>query len=296
MTKMNLTLRPARITDRPAVEHICRTCWGREKQDYVPQVWAEWAADPHGQLVVAEIETGVVGFAKLSRLAEGEWWLEGLRVTLDYQKQGIARRLQTYLVDLADQLGQGTLRFATSEKNETVHRMAVRMGFRHKTTFGYYAAPEEPTAPVPALRRLAPGDLAELCTSLEASPCYQASHRLYNLSWCWQPLTQQRLRHHLAAGDVWGLQQADPRAGWLLLWAEDDEATQLGIGYVDGIGEGLGAVLHGARGLAAQRGYAQGVCVLPVQEPALMQSLVPAGYQPVWEHGIWLFERPLFRG
>lgn len=85
---------------------LTKTIW--EGEDYVPQVWDDWLADPHGQLSVAEIGGRVVGLGKLTRLAPGEWWLEGLRVDPQWQGRGIGRALHEYHVGLWRKMGDSS--------------------------------------------------------------------------------------------------------------------------------------------------------------------------------------------
>lgn len=55
-------IRAPRTSDRAAVETVCvHSC--EEADDYVPQVWDEWLADPGGRLLVAEMDGRGVGLA-----------------------------------------------------------------------------------------------------------------------------------------------------------------------------------------------------------------------------------------
>ncbi|RME32959.1 MAG: AI-2E family transporter, partial [Thermoflexia bacterium] len=51
-------LRPACPEDRSGMEAVCGTIWDGE--DYIPEVWDEWLADPDGELTVAELDGRVV--------------------------------------------------------------------------------------------------------------------------------------------------------------------------------------------------------------------------------------------
>ena len=95
-----------------------------------PQVWNQWLADREGILAAAEMDGKAVGFGKLTRLASGEWWIEGLRVHPDYQGLKIGSQLFEYLLDQWKERGSGVIRLATSSERVQVHHLCDRLGFR----------------------------------------------------------------------------------------------------------------------------------------------------------------------
>lgn len=124
-----IVLRPASQEDRAAVSHLSSQIW--DGDDYIADCFDDWVADPYGRFTVAYADKELVGFGKLTRLAVGEWWLEGLRVDPAWRGQGIARLLHEDAIRTADAVAQGTLRFATSYKNVAVHKIASDSGFHH---------------------------------------------------------------------------------------------------------------------------------------------------------------------
>jgi len=284
-------IRVARATDKPAVESLCVQIW--EGEDYVPEVWDEWLADPHGQFVVAELEGHVAGLAKLSRLADDEWWLEGLRVDPAHRRQGIAERLQTHLVEKTRQIGRGTLRLGTHSLNEPVHCIAARTGFRRVATYRFYradplpAAPPHPHTPTP----LGEADLPSAWTLVSGSPRYRAAGGVYENFWTWENLTRERLARHLARERCWGFEAGGGLAA-LALVCRAKEEDALDVGYVDGAEGLLVPILRGLRGLAAQLGHTE-VRFKPVDEPTLVASVEAAGYERSWDRDIWIFELQL---
>jgi len=285
----SVQIRPARATDKPAVETLCAQVW--EGEDYVPEVWDQWLADPRGQLAVAELEGQVVGFAKHSHLAGDEWWLEGLRVDPAHRRQGIAGRLHTHLVEEARQVGRGALRFGTHSLNEPIHRIAARDGFRRIATYRLYKADPLPAADAPPLRRFTGMDTAAAWALIGGSQRHRAARGLYEAAWKWKSLTRERLAHHLGADDGWGMDDGDELAALVLAcWVRDEYI--LSVGYVDGSDEALTAILQGLRGLAAQLGHTE-VRFKPVDEPVLVAAAEASGYERSWDRDIWIFELPL---
>jgi GNAT superfamily N-acetyltransferase len=282
-------IRPARATDRPAVETICARIW--EGEDYVPEVWDEWLADGHGQLAVAELEGQVVGFGKLSRLGDDEWWLEGLRVGLAHRRQGIARWLQAHLVKEARRVGRGVLRFGTHSLNEPMRRIAAHDGFRRIATYRLYKADSFPAVDAPPLRQLTGVDMPTAWALIDGSQRRRAAGGLYEVAWKWKNLTRERLAHHLESGDAWGMDVGGELTGLALAcWVRSDGT--LHVGYVDGSEGALVTILRGLWGLATRWGCTE-VQFKPVNEPALVAAVEACGYERSWHRDIWIFELPL---
>ena len=276
----NLRIRPARATDRSAVVAICGD------EDYIPHEWDGWLADPCGELAVAEADGRAVGFAKLSRLAEDEWWLKGLRVDQAHRRRGIAGRLVAHLVETARQAGRGTLRLGTHAHNEPIHRIAARCSFRHVATYHrYQAAPLDTGAP--PLRPLTEADLPVAWALVGGSPRYRAAGGMFESFWTWKDLTRERLARHLANGDGWGLGYGAELAGLALVYRTEENT--LNVGDVDGAEGVLVSLLQGLRRLAARLGDAE-VRFKPVDEPGLVAAVDAAGYERVRDRDLWIFE------
>ncbi|MEA3375944.1 MAG: GNAT family N-acetyltransferase [Chloroflexota bacterium] len=280
-------IRAAQASDRADVAAICGAIWP-EDDDYVPKTWDDWLADPDGELVVAEWEGRVVGFAKLTHLTDEQWWLEGLRVAPEHQRRGIAGELQAHLVEVLRQKRPGTLRFATHSGNEPVHRLAARDGFRHVATYRLLEAEAADAARTAPLRRLGEADLDTAWNLIEASPRRRAAEGLYETFWSWETLTRERLTHHLSRGDAWGI-DAGERLAALALVCQTDKEDAIDLGYVDGRRDEMETHLLSLRGLAARRGCDK-VRLRAVDEPELIRAAEGAGYEPSWERDLWIFE------
>jgi RimJ/RimL family protein N-acetyltransferase len=282
----NPRIRPARATDRPAVEAIC----AQRDEDYIPREWDGWLADPHGALAVAEVDGRAVAFAKLSRLAEDEWWLKGVRVDQAYRRRGIAGRLVAHLVETARQAGCGTLRLGTHAHNEPMHRIAARCGFRHLATYLRYQAASLFDVGARPLCPLTEADLPVAWTLTSGSPRYRAAGGMVESFWTWKNLTRERLASHLANGDGWGLGYGAELAGLALVYRTEE--NMLNAGYVDGREDALVSLLRGLRRLAADLGDTQ-VRFKPVDEPGLVAAVDAAGYERIRDRNLWIFESRL---
>jgi len=269
------------------VEALCAQIWGGE--DYVPEVWDAWLADPEGELSVVELDGRVVALAKLSHIADDEWWLEGMRVHPNYRHLGVSRLLQAHQLEVAERLGVGVVRFATASYNRPIHRNALRDGFRRVVEFRRWSADALPGPQ--ALRCLGTEDLEAAWDLIEGSPVQQASGGLYETYWRWQQLTKDRLAAHIAAGQVWGI-DLEGRLAALAVVLSDPGEERLPVGYMDGTPEGLRALAWGLRLLAYQQGY-QRVRIFSVADPALLEALRSAGLAPDREHSLYIFEKQM---
>src|SRR5512135_403364 len=120
-------IRPALPLDREAVLEFCKFIW--DGHDYIPYVWDEWMADPAGEMFVAEYAGKPVGLGRLTHLAPGQWWLEGLRVDPAHQDRKIGSLMNDYLNATWLERGDGFVRLMTSSKRVKVHHMCEQHGF-----------------------------------------------------------------------------------------------------------------------------------------------------------------------
>jgi GNAT superfamily N-acetyltransferase len=130
MVEGRFELRPVREADRDEILAMTAHTW--DDGDYIPEVFDEWAADQRG-VFAALVHTPsgrIAAIDKVSVLTPGQMWFEGLRVNPDFRGQGIASRLQTHMVGVAQAMGAEVVRFLTLTSNVPVHIAAYRDGFR----------------------------------------------------------------------------------------------------------------------------------------------------------------------
>lgn len=305
----NLIFRKAAPEDKPAMLAICAQIW--DGDDYIPYVWDEWLAEPYGQLSVVELDGKVVGMGKLTRLAPEEWWLEGLRVDPAYRERGIGRFLHQQGVALAERIGSGVLRFATSSANTSVHHFAEETGFQHIGDYVLFKG--EPITPdaEPGFTPLTNADLGMVEHFLETSERFTQMHRLFeNRWWTWQTLTLDLMEDYIERGGLLGWRLAPPSApslsgrgagegglsGLALIHPYSKpyskEEDQLIVSYADAHGALLADLARDLRRLAAVRGLSA-VNWKAFRLPTVMAALEAAGYENTWENTLRLYERPI---
>ncbi len=289
-----LVCRPALPKDTPEVLALTRLIW--EGEDYIPFVWADWLSDPAGLLFVAEYGGKVVGLGKLTRLGQGEWWLEGLRVHPQYEGQGFGSHIHDYALGCwvrlsADEQGSSSLRLVTSSHRIPVHRMCERTGFVKIGEITQYEAPAiegGATSLIPIL----PEDLPEALEYAVEKSLPGFPSPLMDTGWTWAEVRYERLEEAVQQGLAWWwVAENGERKGLLLLRADEEESEpQIQVEHIACEVADLSALLLSARVAAHNVGYAHLIwfaLIHPLLQPVLEQS----GFTRAWEDSLYLFEK-----
>lgn len=283
----SLIIRPARAADRNVVMALVAQIWDGE--DYIPEVWDEWLAAPHGELTVAELAGRVVCLSKLTRLRPGVWWLEGMRVDPAFRGRGIATVVTRYQVQLAERLASGQLGLGTSSENEAVHRLVEHLGFARVAAFVKYTAEPRPEQSGNPFLLGHPDDESRLHAALAGWPGTQACAGLAEDQWSWYPLVPA-LADTLAAGRVWLWRPNEEQMAGLVVLADDDP-ERVTFSYVNSAAGRLDELLHDLRGWPGASGLP-----LVYKAPAddvYRAALAAAGWQTDWDMALWIFFKHL---
>lgn len=280
----SIEVRAARAEDKEAVIAFCQKTfsWG----DYIPEVWNAWLEDTSGALLVATVRHQPVAILHVALLDSGVAWLEGMRVHLDFRRQGIGTKMDAQARALARQRGCLVARLATSINNIPAQKTLAAEGYHRVAQFNEWEA--EPTRVDFSLIRVATqGDTSDILARWNNSETRTASHTVVpNRFWHWVEIDAKRLREQIAAGEV----RVTPR-GFVLLPALDErDWNSLTIQTLDGDEETLVAVALATRGEAGYRGYTRVEAILAEHAP-LNAALERAGYRR--EGGMFIYEQEL---
>ena len=231
----HFVFRDARPEDRDQVLEFTAHTW--EYGDYIRYVFDDWLADPTGRfLVVEDTAAGRVAASdKLTFLASGEAWFEGLRVHPAYRGHGLATRMQRYMIEEARRMGASIIRFLTLANNLTVHRKAYRDGFSRKFTVRFWSWSVEGAPAIPPqqsalrLRQATPAEAPALYEWWRRSTGYHTSF-LAHKSWTyvssspeqWSVAAQQG-NLLVVGGDAINEASLPPPAA--LLWPGSDDGA-----------------------------------------------------------------------
>jgi GNAT superfamily N-acetyltransferase len=282
-SNVQLHIRPAHPADRAAVFEMVRTIW--DGDDYIPNIWDEWLADPSGPLLVGELNGQVVALAKLSGIGPGEDWFHGLRVDPQQRGRGFARQMLGRCIELSRQRGVRTLRYLTDEDNPTMHRLADDLGLRLAYAPRWYHAPVNHGAPRAVA--LLPDRLDALLADLARSELLSRSAGMYFLNWRNLDLTAARLREHLGRGDVLALPGED---AWAIVAPRDEGGMQLA--HVEGTRPAIERLCAALR--VSEKVDGRPLQALIPADAGCLAALLAAGFAPtpylmrVYE--LWLAE------
>jgi GNAT superfamily N-acetyltransferase len=298
--RIQVHCRPAQESDTPAVLELTALIW--EGDDYVPQVWAEWLADPQGRLLVAEYQGRVVGLGKLSRLSAEDWWLQGLRVHPEFEGRGVASQLHEVLMQAWQEIGQGAVRLATASFRFPVQHLCDRLGFRKVGEFTPFAAStslsehstgaqlsNQLTNIEEIFTPLKSEDLAEALSYALPSESLALNYGHIDMAWEFVPLRLEYLAQASAEGQAWWWRG---RQGLLAVFKDQDNqgTPTLMPQFVACSLASLSACLLDFRRLAQAQGYAKAAWMAALH-PDLAPALQAAGFQRDWEHAMFLYEK-----
>ncbi|MBN1147597.1 MAG: GNAT family N-acetyltransferase [Anaerolineales bacterium] len=291
--RLEVLCRPARPSDTADMLELTSGIW--DGNDYVPNIWAEWLADPDGTLAVAEHQGRVLGLGKLTRLSKRDWWLEGLRVHPEYQGRGVASQLNDYLVARWLGIGEGTIRLGTNSTRLQVHHMCQRNSFVKIAEFAWYAAPaladwEQAVGgghDTTIFEPLTASQLSEAVAFALESASLALSSGLMDLSWQWAPPAKSYLAREVERQRAWWWRE---QRG-LLVVGEDREGEPLTIIKLLACSlEDIPACLEDYRRLAAAMGFAKAGWMAPLR-PELFSLLEAAGFQRETESSLYVYEK-----
>ena len=284
-----LVCRPALPKDTPDVMELTRTIW--DGQDYVPQVWAEWLADPEGLLAVAEYKGRVVGVGKITRFGEHEWWMEGLRVHPNYEGQGIAAHIFDYLLGIWQRQYGGLIRLATASFRTKIHHLCQRTGFEKLGEFIPFAASALPAGveETTYMEKVLPREVENAYALARTSQTFPLVFGLFDRGWQWSDLALGLFIDVVDQGNAWWWKGGQG----LALFMEDAEEQVRKTMMVQFLGcpvKDLTALLQDCRHLASERKYERVGWVAPPQ-PDIQNALQKAGFQQSWDGSVYVFEK-----
>ncbi len=283
-TLVELVCRLALPQDTAAILELSRHIWNGH--DYIPFVWQEWLADADGFLAVAEYGSRIAGMGKLTRLAEDEWWLEGLHVHPDFEGRGFATHIHRYLMERWKEKGKGVIRLATASKRIAVHRICHKLGFQKVAEFSAYERSPLTAGDGGAFTLIRPQEADEAFAKALSSPLLPLCFNLIDLDWQWAQPRLSYLQRRVEARQAYWWRE---RQGILCVAEDEEETKSLMMRWVACQPEVLSDLLEDFSRFAAERGYEKAAWLAPVQ-PTVLTALQKAAFQPAWEMSLFVFE------
>jgi len=172
---MNLYFRELTAEDLPAILNISKDIW--EGEDYVPNVIERWLREKSSMAYGAfldESKKELIGFGKVKIFPNGVAWLEGGRVKVSHQMQGIGRDLMKYAIDYAIQVGAKIAQYDTSSRNFGSLALAKYFGFiekkRMEVLFCKANDVKLTNKPIPSVNRITLEEAKEIYNKIDTGP------------------------------------------------------------------------------------------------------------------------------
>ena len=287
--------RPTQERDLEEIKEFCKTIW--DGHDYVPEVIDDWLHDPQGIFAVAEYAGHAIACSKITRLAEGQWWLEGFRVDPNYQGLKVGSLIHHYVDQWWLERGDGLLRLMTSSKNRTVHHLCDITGFTKLFEVrGYKTEPVEGGTDMFTPVASRDQDLRPVLAFVRRSPSMAITHHVVDFGWrCVNPIYQGGISDlfsgysSLEQNFFWWRKDK----GLLILWDdfEPEEGRQtMGIGVLACELKDMPSLLMDIRHLAAEQGKTSVFWLAPIHRQ-IQAALKQAGFSSDWDNTAYVFEK-----
>jgi RimJ/RimL family protein N-acetyltransferase len=138
---MKVYFRELTAEDIPAVKDISKDIW--EGDDYVPYVIQEWLQEKNCMnygTFKDEDKTELIGFGRVKLYNKDIAWLEGGRIKVSYQGQGIGKLQLNYAIEYAKKVGTKVAQYSTSSENLASISLAKFFGFKRKKCMDFLIA------------------------------------------------------------------------------------------------------------------------------------------------------------
>lgn len=262
-----------------------------EEGDYVAESLQSWLIDPEGRLIVAECDGRVIGLAKLSRLSDADWWLQGMRVDPDFHRRGVATRLMAALVEAWNETEGEALRLVTASLRTPIHIISQRAGFSAIETFSLFTANALECKEVGSKQPFQKVELSELDRAYDfalGSETLSPPERCVDMGWEWLPLHREHLKLKVAEGNAWWW---EGRSGLVSAWRDVEWGHPiLMLNFAACDWGPLPDLLGGFRRLAGAEGCVEAGWMASL-EPGFCEALEKAGYLRKAENHLVLYEK-----
>jgi predicted GNAT family acetyltransferase len=174
--------RLAQSSDKKDVLNFCKNTfsWG----DYIHEVWNNWITE--GNLIVVENEEIPISMAHAAFYpVEKMIWIEGIRVSENFRKKGIAEKMIYNFENNAKSQEFEISRMLIASENNPSLTLAKKLGYKTISKWNYYSLESKQ---ISQQNMIMSNSCLDECKELDL----QNYHFIE--SWRWIPLTNERLK------------------------------------------------------------------------------------------------------
>lgn len=254
-----LVVRRARASDRDAIFELSRSIWGGN--DYMPIVWERWLKEKDGVLLTVTHNGRPVGVSKVSLLAPGEVWLEGLRLHPDLQGKGLAGQINRVTFREAMKLNPRSVRYSTGAGNGASRHLAEKRGFWQVAWADWMWGTARPSGS-DSVRRARDDELSDVLMYVRDSECFREASGLYARGWRFQELNRRALRRLIRRGQLLVVRRRG-RLSAVAVYDHGHIDDDICLGYADGTDEDIAALANEVLAVAHRSGIEEASAMLP---------------------------------
>jgi N-acetylglutamate synthase-like GNAT family acetyltransferase len=263
-----LIIREARSSDRKAVVAFSAKIW--EGHDYLPRAWDQWLEESFGALLVAELDGRTVGTDKVTVLAPGEVWLEGLRVDPLQRSKGIAWALNERAMEIVKKLKPSTVRFSTVFDNQASRHMGEQAGFRFLFPCRrLLAQAKKGNLPREALGGIE--DVDDILAFFEKSTNFRQMKGLFAWGWIFKTLDRPFVERVVVEGGALVARSLGKISG-LALFLKQRHGPKAALGIIDGDDRTIAALAGQFRIAAQHLGFSELISMVPESSMPLLRA------------------------
>lgn len=210
-----------RITraDKQRVLEISSRIW--EGDDYLSSAFDGWVEDEQGLFLGYRQEGLLLGFGKLSWLAPGQAWLEGLRKDVQTDVKGIGKQLSIRFLQYLSQIpGLQSVRFSTYFDNIPSIKLNEQLGFQRILTL---SLKHLELLSQPALTRkpsiISEEDFPQVLSYISRSRYLAACRNLLSRGWVVHSFDQREFYDYYIRGNRYLAVKQDNQIKGLLLFS-----------------------------------------------------------------------------
>ncbi|MFX1596180.1 MAG: GNAT family N-acetyltransferase [Promethearchaeota archaeon] len=172
---MKVYFRELTVDDIPAINDISKDIW--DGDDYVPNVIQEWLHEKncmnYGTFKNKD-KTELIGFGRVKFYNKDIAWLEGGRIKVSFQGQGIGKLQLNWAIEYAHKMGAKVAQYDTSSENFASIALAKYFGFTRKKSMDLVIVDSEQIKKVkkftPKFEELKAKDVKKLYKEFDIGP------------------------------------------------------------------------------------------------------------------------------
>ena len=290
-TLSKLAVRPLAARDRPRVMEISSQIWDGE--DYVPEVFDHWLAEPDGEAAGVFLNGHLIAFAHRTWLHPGIAWFEGIRADAAFRGHGAGRALTEHFIDGARRDGAERICLSTYIDNEASIHIIEAYGFSRVASFALLEKEIPAAASHVRDARIEEVEEGEAASFIAESRFLQLARGRFPRGWRFFPFAVDPRAAIARLQTRWGIRENGTLRALACIRQGEAEAGPFTLNFLDGDREAAQSLLQEVHRRYAGR---RAEVMVPMDQrnaPILLDLVRESGYT-TWDDyaaAVFVYER-----